>query len=258
MSRFHTDRNSEAARSAHRPALLVLMRDDARAELLMRDAQSAGFQTVRPEAGESEIGPPEPFATVLCDRDFARSFGDLERLTKHIRTTYGDDLTLLLVKSGADADELPDEIDDIVPLDSSGEAERAFRRAARIAAERRASRLGNLAARATLTALSHAPEYVTLLDEQGRRIWSSPATGRDFGLDMQSLVGDDFLKPRRRTMAAQAEIVRVFNEALARPGEMIFGNSEATRSWRRECRAAGSRRRSRCRWSSGFASPGCG
>jgi PAS domain-containing protein len=169
-------------------------------------------------------------AAALVDRDVAQSFGDLDRLATHLHTTYGDDLTLLLVESGADAGELPDEVDDIVPLDSPAEAGRAFRRAARFAAERRASRLGYFAARAALAALSQVPEYVTLLDEQGCRIWSSPVTGRDFGFDMQALVGDDFLKPRRRTMAAQAEIVRVFYEALTRPGEMILGNSEAIRA----------------------------
>src|SRR6478736_5730332 len=64
-------------------------------------------------------------AAALVDRDVAQSFGDLDRLATHLHTTYGDDLTLLLVESGADAGELPDEVDDIVPLDSPAEAGRA-------------------------------------------------------------------------------------------------------------------------------------
>jgi diguanylate cyclase (GGDEF)-like protein/PAS domain S-box-containing protein len=213
------------------PSVLVVTRD---ADLQQRIGEAAQRARVRimqaPPEGLAALDP-ETITVAFIDERVLTQRTPLSWLSEWIALHGGVDAALVL---GASApaqvlDDLSETFDDVADLDSAEDLLRALISGQRLSAERRASRYSNLAGRAALAALDSEPEYITLLDRQGRRVWTAPALGRDFGIDATSLVGTDYLTSHRRTPTTHLAMVRLYNTAMANPGKLVRAVMDAIR-----------------------------
>ncbi|CAN5404502.1 hypothetical protein BH09CHL1_BH09CHL1_11680 [soil metagenome] len=210
--------------SQHTPKLYAVLGDGI-ADGSFRDlANEIGFEVFPTSADEWQTIARGELAVVLID----------DRLFDALSYTAGDstaDEPVVVLGFLDGAATFPDAADDIVDLDSPRDLHRALTRALRLAIERRAQRLSNLAGRATLAALDLNPTYLTLLDAQGRRLWSSEAVSRDFRVDTVALVGTDYLNMhrQRRSVYTTQVVERLFQESLSKPGVQVAGETEGLR-----------------------------
>jgi diguanylate cyclase (GGDEF)-like protein/PAS domain S-box-containing protein len=213
--------------SPHIPRLYAVS-DDARSfNDLLEPAIQLGFDIVPVIPGDELAPGRTELAVVLIDRRVPEEASALENVIASIGVGMPE--AVIVLGAGERLTEIPDAVDDVADLDSPYDLHRALTRALRLAHERRARRLGNLAGHAVLAALDRTPVYLTLLDGQGRRLWSSEAVGRDFRVDVPSLIGADYLTSHRhrRTAATSDAVVRLFRESLAKPGIPVETMTEA-------------------------------
>jgi diguanylate cyclase (GGDEF)-like protein/PAS domain S-box-containing protein len=210
--------------SQHTPKLYAVLGDDIAVSSVGDLAKNAGFEVISASADQWHSIARGEFAVVLLD---ARLF---DVLSYAPGDSAVDEPVVMLGVFGHPS-VFPDFADDIVDLESPRDLHRALTRALRLATERRAQRLGNLAGRATLAALELNPTYLTLLDAQGRRLWSNGAVGRDFSVDTGALVGTDYLSMdrQRRSVYAAKVVERLFQESKSKPGIPVSGETDGLR-----------------------------
>ncbi len=140
----------------------------------------------------------------------------------------GDGLVVVLAYRGIPV-EIPEVVDDVADLDSPHDLRRALTRALRLAVERRAQRMSNLAGHAALSVFDRIPTYLTLLDANGNRLWSNPAVARDFQVEMASFIGTDYLEPQRqgRSMLTSRVLNELFHAVVHQPGATVTDETEA-------------------------------
>lgn len=208
--------------------MLCVVTDELPAfDAALESALKLGFHTIHLAPGQESPAVDGELMVVLVDGRLLDAAGSLDEIISRA-VPGGTDPVIVLGASPVPLT-IPDAVDDIVDLDSLRDLERALTRALRLATERRARRMGNLAGHAVLAALDLAPVYLTLLDRQGKRIWSSEAVGRDYRLDVSSLTGADYLRSHRhrRTAATSDAVERLFRTSLAKPGVQVETITEA-------------------------------
>lgn len=210
--------------SPHTPKLYAVLGDTLATGFVRDLAKELGFELIPTSVDEWQANSRGELAVVLID---AYLIGDSNI---PVRTSAADDPVIVLGFRQLPA-AIPDAADDIVDLDSTHDLRRGLTRALRLATERRAQRLSNLAGRATLAALDLNPTYLTLLDAQGRRLWSSETVGRDFRIDTSNLTGTDYLTThrQRRSVYTTQIVERLFRESLSKPGAVVSGETEGLR-----------------------------
>ncbi|MGH2551827.1 MAG: diguanylate cyclase domain-containing protein, partial [Thermomicrobiales bacterium] len=207
--------------SQHIPKLYVVLSEGIAISALRDLAREIGFEVIANNADDWQTITRGELAVSLLD----------ERAVDTLNALPGDSIAGEMVVIVGFLDQpanFPDVADDIVDLGSPRDLRRALTRGLRLASERHAQRLDNLAGRAALAALSLNPTYLTLLDAQGRRLWSSEAVARDFRVDTVSLIGTDYLTThrQRRSVYTNQVIERLFHESRSKPGIQVAGETE--------------------------------